>query len=96
MCYISSIARARGYDRQLNLVWFEPVRQRFLITQFCMEVNSVLLGFLIVGFVLFVGCVFKDRDHKSTAEKCLYFPCLIILLQWSDYMTRSGKGLCVA
>lgn len=92
MCYVLSIARACGYELQLNLVWLEPVRQRFSITQFCMEVNSVMLGFLIVGLFLF----FKDGDHKTTAEKCLYFPCLIISLQWSGCVTRSGKGLCVA
>lgn len=64
-----------------------------------MEINSVLLGFLIVGLGLvgfLFGWGFLKTDHKTTAEKCLYLPCLIILLQWSGCVTRNGKGLCVA
>lgn len=49
--YLSSVARACSYDLWLNVVWFELVRQRFSITQFRMEVNSVMLGFLIVGLL---------------------------------------------
>lgn len=90
MCYVSSIARACAYDLQLSLVWAGPLRQRFSITQFCLEVNSVMLSFLTVGLVLF----FEDRDRKTT-EKCLYLPCLIISLQWSCCVTKSGKGLYV-
>lgn len=53
MCYISSVATAYGYDLRLSLVWFQLIRRRFSITQFCMKVNSVTLAFLIVCLLRF-------------------------------------------